>query len=234
MIGEATSLEQMLARLKLTAIRDQLAAVGVRGPHSPAWDPQVIIALAVTRDGMPVRSWVLPGDTADVTTVERIKEDLCQMRLGRALFVGDAGLYARANLVELSRGAGRYILATPIGRVKEIKDEVLSRPGRYAEITANLRAKEVIVGQGERRRRYILCLNAEEAAREKRHRDEILDLAHLLVASEERTRHAVRAGGTFGASGGGRRAVVAHQGAQIHARSVSLDADCMQQFTGCC
>ena len=142
-------------------------------------DPQVIIALAVTRDGMPVRSWVLPGDTADVSTVERIKEDLRQMRLGRALFVGDAGLYAKANLAELSRGAGRYILATPIGRVKEIKEEVLSRPGRYALITPNLRAKEVIVGEGERRRRYILCLNPEEAAREKRHRDEILDLVRL-------------------------------------------------------
>jgi Transposase DDE domain len=142
-------------------------------------DPQVIIALAVTRDGVPVRSWVLPGDTADVTTVERIKEDLRQMRLGRALFVGDAGLYARANLAELSRGAGRYILATPIGRVKEIRDEVLSRPGRYAQITPNLRAKEVIVGQGERRRRYILCLNAEEAERERHHRDEILGLLQV-------------------------------------------------------
>jgi hypothetical protein len=142
-------------------------------------DPQVIIALAVTRDGMPVRSWVLPGDTADVTTVEQIKEELRQMRLGRALFVGDAGLYARANLTELSRGAGRYILATPVGRVKEIKDEVLRRPGRYAEITPNLRAKEVIIGQGERRRRYILCLNAEEAEREKHHRQEILELLQL-------------------------------------------------------
>ena len=142
-------------------------------------DPQVIIALAVTRDGVPVRSWVLPGDTADVTTVARIKEDLRQMRLGRALFVGDAGLYARANLAELSRGAGRYILATPIGRVKEIRDEVLSRPGRYAQITPNLRAKEVIVGAGERRRRYILCLNAEEAEREKRHRDELLGLLQV-------------------------------------------------------
>jgi hypothetical protein len=139
----------------------------------------VIIALAVTRDGLPVRSWVLPGDTADVTTVERIKEDLRQLRLGRALFVGDAGLYARANLAELSRGAGRSILATPIGRVKEIKDEVLRRPGRYAEIPPNLRAKEVIVGEGERRQRYILCLNAAEAEREKRHRNEILDFVQL-------------------------------------------------------
>ena len=142
-------------------------------------DPQVIIALAVTRDGMPVRSWVLPGDTADVTTVERIKEDLRRMRLGRALFVGDAGLYARANLAELSRGAGRYILATPIGRVKEVRDEVLRRPGRYAAIAPNLRAKEVVIGQGERRRRYIPCLNAEEAERQKRHREEILALLRL-------------------------------------------------------
>jgi hypothetical protein len=142
-------------------------------------DPQVIIALAVTRDGMPVRSWVLPGDTADVTAVQRIKDDLRQLRLGRALFVGDAGLYARANLAELSRGAGRYILATPIRRVKEIKDEVLSRPGRYAEIAPNLRAKEVIVGEGERRRRYILCLNVAEAEREKRHREAILELLRL-------------------------------------------------------
>ena len=142
-------------------------------------DPQVIIALAVTRDGMPVRSWVLPGDTADVTTVQRIKEDLRQMRLGRALFVGDAGLYAKANLAELSRGAGRYILATPIGRVKEIRDEVLSRPGRYAEITPNLRAKEVVIGVGERRRRYILCLNTEEAERQRHHREGILELLRL-------------------------------------------------------
>ena len=44
---------------------------------------QVIIALAVTRDGMPVRSWVLPGDTADVTTVARIKDALRAWRLGR-------------------------------------------------------------------------------------------------------------------------------------------------------
>jgi hypothetical protein len=142
-------------------------------------DPQVIIALAVTRDGMPVRSWVLPGDTADVTTVQQIKDELRQMRLGRALFVGDAGLYAKANLAELGRGAGRYILATPIGRVREIKDEVLSRPGRYAEITPNLRAKEVVVGAGERRRRYILCLNTEEAEREKRHRQELLELLQV-------------------------------------------------------
>ena len=89
------------------------------------------------------------------------------MRLGRTLFVGDAGMYSAANLKELSKGAGRYVLATPIRKVKEIKDEVLSHPGRYADIAPNLRAKEVIIGDGERRRRYILCLNQDEADRQK-------------------------------------------------------------------
>jgi hypothetical protein len=119
-------------------------------------DPQVIIGLAVTREGLPIRSWVFPGNTPDVSTVQRIKDDLRAMKLGRVLFVGDAGLYSKANLAELARGAGRYVLATPLAKVKEIRDEVLARPGRYASITPELDAKEVIVGEGERRRRYVL------------------------------------------------------------------------------
>jgi hypothetical protein len=145
-------------------------------------DPQVVIALAVTRDGVPVRSWVFPGATPDVTTVRTIKDDLRAMRLGRVLFVGDAGLYSKANLDELAEGAGRYILAAPIGRVKEIRDEVLSHPGRYADITPTLRAKEVVLGEGERRRRYVLCLNEEEADRQRRRRAEILALLEAELA----------------------------------------------------
>src|SRR5918911_2975620 len=146
-------------------------------------DPQVVIALAVTRDGVPVRSWVFPGATPDVTTVRTIKADLREMRLGRVLFVGDAGLYSKANLEALARGAGCYILATPIGRVKEIRDEVLAHPGRYADIAPQLRAKEVMFGQGERRRRYILCLNEEEADKQRWHRAEILKVLEAELAS---------------------------------------------------
>src|SRR6202051_3500258 len=100
--------------------------------------PQVIIALAVTRDGMPVRSWVLPGNTADVTTVARIKDDLRAWRLGRCLLVGDAGLYSADNLAALSRGLGRYILAVPMRKLKDIELEVLTRPGRYKPVADNL------------------------------------------------------------------------------------------------
>jgi transposase len=143
----------------------------------------VVIALAVTREGVPVRSWVFPGATPDVTTVQTIKDDLRAMRLGRVLFVGDAGLYSKANLDELAKGAGRYVLAAPIGRVREIRDEVLSHPGRYADVTPSLRAKEVVLGEGERRRRYVLCLNEEEADKQRRHRAEVLEVLEAELAS---------------------------------------------------
>ena len=125
--------------------------------------PQVIIALAVTRDGMPVRSWVLPGNTADVATVARIKQDLHAWQLGRCLFVGDAGMYSAQNLVDLSRGLGRYVLAVPMRRVQDVEVEVLSRPGRYRQVADNLQVKEVWVGDGERRKRYVLCFNPQES-----------------------------------------------------------------------
>ncbi|MBK1671495.1 transposase [Rhodovibrio sodomensis] len=136
--------------------------------------PQVIVALAVTRDGMPIRSWVLPGDTADVSTVRQIKEDLRSWNLGRCVFVGDAGMYSKANLKALSEGLGRYIVAVPMASVKEAQQDALTRPGRYRQIAGNLKAKEVWVGDGERRRRYVVCLNPEEAERQRQHRNEVL------------------------------------------------------------
>jgi hypothetical protein len=157
-------------------------------------DPQVIVGLAVTRDGLPIRSWVFPGNTPDVSTVQRIKDDLRAMKLGRVLFVGDAGLYSKANLAELARGAGRYVLATPLAKVNEIRDEVLGRPGRYATITPELEAKEVIVGNGARRRRYVLCLNREEAARQQHRRRQLLEelQAELVALGSDHPKAACR------------------------------------------
>ena len=130
-----------------------------------------------------VVKWIFPGNTPDVSTVQKVKDDLREMRLGRTLFVGDAGMYSKANLEELSKGAGKFVLATPIRRIKEIRDEALSHPGRYAEIAPNLRAKEVVIGEGERRRRYILCLNEEEADRQKWRRAEILETLKVELAA---------------------------------------------------
>jgi hypothetical protein len=157
----------------------------------PEGAPQVVIALAVTRDGMPVRSWVLPGDTADVATVARIKDDLRAWRLGRCVLVGAAGLYSADNLGELARGLGRYLLAVPMRRLKEVEAEVLARPGRYRKVADNLQVKEVWVGTGERRRRYVVCFNPEEAERQRRHRSLVLEAlaAELRLLAERDADH---------------------------------------------
>ena len=51
---------------------------------------------------------------------------------------------------------------------------MLTRPGRYRPVAGNLQVKEVVVGEGERRRRYVLCLNPEEAERQHGHRERLL------------------------------------------------------------
>ena len=118
--------------------------------------PQVMVGLAVTRDGFPVRHWVFPGNTVDVTTVAQVKADLRGWRLNRCVFVGDAGMVSADNLRTLARGGGRYIVCMPVHPGGEVDKEVVSRRGRYREVAENLQVKEVVVGEprehhGERR-----------------------------------------------------------------------------------
>jgi len=147
------------------------------------WTPQVVVALAVTAEGIPVRSWVLPGNTADVSTVETVRSDLRGWNLGRAMFVADSGMNSEDNRTELARACGKYLLACRMANVTEIKRDVLSKRGRYTVFNDNLQAKEVIVGDGERRKRYILCYNPKEADRQRNHRQQLVE---LLEAELER------------------------------------------------
>ena len=166
--------------------------------------PQVVVGLAVTREGFPVRHWVFPGNTVDVTTVAKVKEELRGWRLNRCVFVGDAGMVSADNLHALARGGGRYIVCMPVHRGGEVDTEVLSRRGRYREVAENLQVKEVVVGAGERRRRYVVCFNPREAERQRRHRTEVLaelgaELATLRAGSGHGKRACeLRASGRYG------------------------------------
>jgi transposase len=138
--------------------------------------PLVTVGLAVTREGLPVRSWVFPGNTTDVTTVERVKADLKGWKLGRCVFVGDAGMNSEENRRKLALGGGKYILASKMRAGDEVTKEVLTRAGRYQRVKANLRVKEVVIGDGERRQRYVVCYNPDEAARQRAHRAKLISL----------------------------------------------------------
>lgn len=136
--------------------------------------PQVVVALAVTRDGLPVRSWVLPGNTADVKVVARIKADLASWKLGRVLLIGDAGMDSAENREVLARGLGHFVLAMPVGRLSEVQ-EVVSRAGRFQKLDGGLEVREVMAGEGELRRRYVVLRNPEESRRQKAHRQALLE-----------------------------------------------------------
>ena len=158
--------------------------------------PQIVIGLAVTRDGLPVRSWVFPGNTADVTTVERVKKDLRGWRLGRCVFVGDAGMNSQENRRTLSVGVGKYILASKMRAGDEVTHDVLTRPGRYRTIKDNLRVKEVTVGDGQRARRYVVCHNPLEQERQRQHRERLvaqLELEFGSLRQLDGNRHSKRA-----------------------------------------
>ena len=145
--------------------------------------PQIVIGLAVTRDGLPVRHWVFPGNTVDVTTVSQVRDDLKGWKLSRCVFVGDAGMVSKENLKRLSDSGGKYILCMPMRRGDEVTQEVLQRPGRFQTVSENLRVKEVVVGEGERRRRYVVCHNPQEEKRQRAHRHQVLRELEAELAS---------------------------------------------------
>jgi transposase len=155
-------------------------------PKGGKWSVQMVVALAVTREGLPVRSWVFPGATADMATVTKVKQDLKGWNLGRALFVGDGGLNSEDNRHELAKACGTYVLATRMNSVNEVHQDVLSRPGRYRKVSDNLHVKEVVVGgDGIRRRRYLLCYNPREARRQRKHREQVVQRLEQELSKHE-------------------------------------------------
>jgi len=162
-------------------------ALRTRGHNQEGRDntPQVVVGLALTRDGLPVRSWVFPGKTADGTTMTHLKDDVRGWRFNRCVFVGDRGMFSAAHRQRLSRALGRYILAVPMRTVTEVSLAVLTRPGRYRAVAPQRRVQEVYVGEGERRRRDVICHNPEEAAREQAHRARLLELGRAALAARD-------------------------------------------------
>src|SRR3954451_17099081 len=83
-------------------------AYGHSKDHRPDL-PQVVIGLAVTREGIPVRVWVWPGNTNDMSVITEVKDDLRGWRLGRVVTVVDRGFSSDENLRYLTRAGGHWI-----------------------------------------------------------------------------------------------------------------------------
>ncbi|WP_353949025.1 IS1634 family transposase [Sporolactobacillus sp. Y61] len=135
---------------------------------------QVVIGMAVTKEGLPIRCWVWPGNTADKTVVEEAKKDLVGWKLGRVISVMDRGFSTEDNLTTLQRAGGHYIVGEPMRSGKKIVDEAMSRKGRYQKVRNHLEVKEIVVGDGEKRQRFILAYNSKEAEKDKKQRERLV------------------------------------------------------------
>jgi transposase len=78
---------------------------------------------------------------------------------------------------------GKYIVCMPRRRGAAGTHDVLRRPGRFQQVADNLRVKEVVVGEGERRRRYVVCHNPQEETRQRAHRRQVLRELEAELAS---------------------------------------------------
>jgi hypothetical protein len=158
--------------------------------------PQVVIAMAVTRDGVPVRCWTFPGNTNDTAIIRTVKDDLAGWNLRRMVWVADRGFASAANRAYLTRGGGHYIHAEKLRHTNSEAAAALARPGRYRTVAGNLRVKEVAVApggsgdgdDGARAQRFVVCHNPEQAARDEAVRGRLVaHLESLIVGSDDWT-----------------------------------------------
>jgi len=138
--------------------------------------PQAVIGFAVTRDGIPVKSWVWPGNTVDVSVVEEVKKDLNDWRLSRMVLVMDTGFNSAANRRVLQGAGDHFIIGEKLRAGQDSEStRALKRAGRYMRITENLKAKEVTVNEGSvSAQRFIIVHNQGEAERDAAKRNDIV------------------------------------------------------------
>lgn len=148
--------------------------------------PQIVVALAINRDGIPVRHWIYPGNRIDVTTVEEVTRDLLGLRPRRFLFVGDRGMVSQANLDFLESRRLGYLLGCPIRTDPALEAHMLSLRGRYRAVREGLGVKETQITDGGRTLRYLLCRSEARAEHDARTRATVLDRLRAALADRRK------------------------------------------------
>ena len=139
--------------------------------------PQVVVGMAVTRRGIPVRVWTFPGNASDQVIIRKVKDDLRGWNLARVIWVLDRGFTSERNRRYLQRAGGHYIVGEKLRSDSKEASAALARQGRYHVVEGNLRVKQVRVDDGTMRDRFVICHNPERAERDQAVREQIL--AHL-------------------------------------------------------
>jgi Transposase DDE domain len=151
---------------------------------------QMIVGAVLDGQGRPICCELWPGNTTDVNTLIPVVDRL-RSRFGvrRVCIVADRGMISQETIAALEQDerGWQYILGARMRSQNEVKDEVLARAGRYhvvhppriqSDDPAPLKVKEVRVDN----RRYVVCLNEDEA------RKDAADREAIVAALRERLR----------------------------------------------
>jgi Transposase DDE domain len=174
--GDATADEQQAAGGKPAGFR----AYGRSKDHRDDL-PQVVIGMAVTRDGIPVRVWCWPGNTADSALIRQVKDDMRDWALSRVVWVAGRGFTSAENRRYLRAGDHHYIIGEKLRSGSA--GAALSRQGRYQDVAANLRVKEVRIADAER---FVICFNPEGAERDAAVRGRMLAQLQEMIRDSDK------------------------------------------------
>lgn len=147
------------------------AKLGKSKDHRPD-HLQLVIGVVMRKDGFPVCCEIWPGNTSDMKTLVPIIEGLKKrFQIRKVVFVCDRGMVSKENLKAMTKAKYEYIVGVKMRGLVEVRDEVLGRAGRYQVVGPNLQVEGVFVDH----RRYVVCYNPEEAAKDRRDREAILE-----------------------------------------------------------
>ena len=126
--------------------------------------PQVVIALVVTPDGLPLAYEVLPGNTNDTSTLRRFLGSIeAQYGKARRVWVMDRGIPTEAVLTEMrsSDPPVHYLVGTPKGRLTRLERQLIDRP--WQEARKGVQVK-LLAADGEL---YVLAQSDDRVAKER-------------------------------------------------------------------
>jgi len=169
-----------------------IGELGHSKDHRPDLN-QMIVGVVLDREGNPVASEMWPGNAADVTSlfpvIQRIRS---RFPIDKLCIVADRGMISGDTAAYLEKEKISYILGARMRKVKEVRQDVLSRAGRYREVypegrsskdPSPLKVKEVLVDD----RRYILCLNERQARKDAADRQSIIDALSEKIKSNPKS-----------------------------------------------
>ena len=193
------NLDLRLVCYDLTSSYFETVAVGRRAFPSLAFGysrdhrsdrPQIMIGLLVTSDGIPIAHHVFSGNTADVSTLPGVMEDLkSRFGVGRIALVADRGLISEDNLALVDAHGFDHVLATRLHHDDDVEAVLEQANAPTTSWEAVPEARSFCADLTHDSRRFVVVFSPVRYFRDKhRHLTLCVRIEDGLIAIEERVR----------------------------------------------